>query len=861
MNPFDQFDQPSAANPFDQFDAPAQAAPQAAPDQSWGAYANNLVRKAANSVPVIGGLADKMDAATAAALQPYLGTGMDGASFSDRYAKDMAAQQGNDLAFEQQNPKAAMAAGLAGGVGGTVALTPNALLGMSGTLPTRLGLGALGGTATGAADSAVRGDDPLSGAELGFATGLAGPAIGAGVGAGARAVAGALAEGGALQGVGDAVRGLTVRPAVAPRIEPTFGNAPTLPAPPVDPLAGVDPTGRQMLAKILAGETPDTIMAAQQKVGPQGFLSDINRNGTDLAGSIYSKPGAPSGVIKDAYGARDASTNDRLAAMLNGQLGPAQSPLQFSQGLKDQGGQIAAGLPEILRNAPPVDISPVVQQLDAGAKSAVGPEASAISQAKSWLTKEKPAPQWEMDPLGPSSIPEAPADMTFGPTDNGVRGAAPSRPGMPKAQSLHDFVKSLGGVQDPHGDLTSMGLADIPGLVARSGKGLGPDAVRQVAAEAGYLGPHIDDAMANTSINDLYDALSSEHPVYSVRDQGALDEWNRYAVARDAWEQQGKPNSRPAAPQSVPASAYADMLAPKSQIVAVDHAPTLHNAKTALDNTIRYGNPGLGIDKSAVASAQGAFKQARGGVNAALREQVPGYAGTMDQLSALNRQRQAVQSGTEALGAGKQAIRPDDFAQQWAAMSPEEQQAFRVGMRGNVDQALGTRANDLVALKGITQGENGWNQQKLGTAFGQDAATGINDAIDRENFYKAQKQDVTGGSPTNKNQERRALSEPDRDGGAIGYWHNLSVHRPATWVPDAVKPENLVERFQAGRYAAAREQVAPLLVSHGEKRDALIEAMMAAQQRKMAAQLAARSSAQPVDPLITAMIAAQGRHR
>jgi hypothetical protein len=46
------------------------------------------------------------------------------------------------------------------------------------------------------------------------------------------------------------------------------------------------------------------------------------------------------------------------------------------------------------------------------------------------------------------------------------------------------------------------------------------DQAREAAAEQGYLGPNIDDAMANTFTHDLFDALGKK--TYSVFDDGKL---------------------------------------------------------------------------------------------------------------------------------------------------------------------------------------------------------------------------------------------------------------------------------------------------------------------------------------------------
>ena len=170
----------------------------------------------------------------------------------------------------------------------------------------------------------------------------------------------------------------------------------------------------------------------------------------------------------------------------------------------------------------------------------------------------------EPDPIaGPASGQPRP----FAPTEDYAPRAAPVRPDVPRPQTLQDLVRSLGGVQDPRGDLKSMGLDLIPGLVAKPGKGLGPDAVRQVAAEQGYLGANIDEAMANTTPNDLFNALG-EHPVHSVKDAEGVHQWSAFDQARAEADQVGKAQTRSARPENAPPSAYARDIDPAAPLPA-----------------------------------------------------------------------------------------------------------------------------------------------------------------------------------------------------------------------------------------------------------------------------------------------------
>ncbi len=135
----------------------------------------------------------------------------------------------------------------------------------------------------------------------------------------------------------------------------------------------------------------------------------------------------------------------------------------------------------------------------------------------------------------------------------------------------------------------------------------------------------------------------------------------------------------------------------------------LHKIKGEIDNVIQYDAPGLGIPAAALSRQQGALKHLRGELNDTLEGQVPGYARANAQSSALARRGEAVDLGTQYLGSGKTTASPERFSAEFNQLQPGEQIAFAKGSRGNIDRVLGTKANDLQALKSELQGEGGWN--------------------------------------------------------------------------------------------------------------------------------------------------------
>jgi len=96
---------------------------------------------------------------------------------------------------------------------------------------------------------------------------------------------------------------------------------------------------------------------------------------------------------------------------------------------------------------------------------------------------------------------------------------APARP-----QTLLGFIRGLGGVKDSGGDLRSQNInRRFPGLMNEK-TGLPLDRAREAAVEQGYL-------PEDSTPDDLVQLLLSDEPVYSKRDAGQAEEYNRYQEA------------------------------------------------------------------------------------------------------------------------------------------------------------------------------------------------------------------------------------------------------------------------------------------------------------------------------------------
>ena len=90
-------------------------------------------------------------------------------------------------------------------------------------------------------------------------------------------------------------------------------------------------------------------------------------------------------------------------------------------------------------------------------------------------------------------------------------------------QTLVGFLKSIGGLRDCS-ELRARDARRVwPGLVNNK-RGLSLDYAREAAAESGFLGEPIADAMSNSTVSEFLEALDS-HPHYRTRDVDRLAAW------------------------------------------------------------------------------------------------------------------------------------------------------------------------------------------------------------------------------------------------------------------------------------------------------------------------------------------------
>lgn len=525
----------------------------APPQEAAPVTANSVVRSAATGVPIVGGLMNKLDAASNAALAPLLNRffapedQLAEPTFGERYAHSLRDQEGADKRFATEHPVVDTAAQLAGGIASTapfMAAAPQAF-GLTGTLPQMVRNGAISGAALSGADAATRGENIGDAAAVGGIVGGAAGPVGKGVG--------------------------KVVAAVADRIKP-----PATVARNVESVAGVDvPLSQSQITQKPALSAEEQIMlrggrgdAAQGQA--QGFKDlqderiaharDTIAAGLDPTGqSARAAPQDAAERIASELLAQEQQRQAAAAGVHSGPMSPTQQAQDMARALAPDGQ---------LRAASPIDAGEVLSDRLAAARDAAkadyrgkyaavdaapgefapgsaggfgndveqGLRSAAVSLDKTNTSKALNALRVIDEHLNAVAPGEAHAAAAVAPDharnvadirakfgdavasayDRQAQAAATESRApatAPKAQSLLEFIASKGGL-GPDAELEAIGghghTVNVEGvgrrkLVRQGGWPL--DYAREAAEEAGYLrGNH----NGTSTVNDLLDAIDAE---------------------------------------------------------------------------------------------------------------------------------------------------------------------------------------------------------------------------------------------------------------------------------------------------------------------------------------------------------------
>lgn len=189
-------------------------------------------------------------------------------------------------------------------------------------------------------------------------------------------------------------------------------------------------------------------------------------------------------------------------------------------------------------------------------------------------------------------------------------------------------------------------------------------------------------------------------------------------------------------------------------------AQVLHKVKTEIDDVIEKNLPGLGVPAGALGNQQFALKKFRHQLNELLEQQARGYAEANAVSAALAKRAEAVERGTQYLGNGKTTPSPERFLDEFEGLTMGERIALAKGSRGEIERKLGTKANDLQALRGELQGDGGWNTAKIATVHGDDAARQLMDTVERNLKFRDTHNKVSENAQTEIRRSAREQMKP-----------------------------------------------------------------------------------------------------
>lgn len=116
----------------------------------------------------------------------------------------------------------------------------------------------------------------------------------------------------------------------------------------------------------------------------------------------------------------------------------------------------------------------------------------------------------------------------------------------------------------------------------------------------------------------------------------------------------------------------------------------------------------------------------------AVLAQNPDFARAFAKSEYFDRVSGAADLGRKIFDRGDNPVRSEELAAQWLAMLPGERAALFKGARSKVGDLVRTKSNDLLALKHMMGGEGDYAGRNAATVFGDEAAQGLVNAIDRE---------------------------------------------------------------------------------------------------------------------------------
>jgi hypothetical protein len=157
----------------------------------------------------------------------------------------------------------------------------------------------------------------------------------------------------------------------------------------------------------------------------------------------------------------------------------------------------------------------------------------------------------------------------------------------------------------------------------------------------------------------------------------------------------------------------------------------------------------------------------------------------------------------------KRSTRADELAHELINLSQPEQAARLQGARDAIQEVIDSSVRGDTTARNMLLSKSG--RAKLELLFGQQRADRLVRDLEAEVFGKQKVENVIGGSQTTPKKERvNALMPAPSE---MGYFQSLDLTKPASFIPEWMKPQTIMEGARAQRFGNAYEQIAPILTT------------------------------------------------
>ena len=272
----------------------------------------------------------------------------------------------------------------------------------------------------------------------------------------------------------------------------------------------------------------------------------------------------------------------------------------------------------------------------------------------------------------------------------------------------------------------------------------------------------------------------------------------------------------------------------------------LHSVKYDLGQILKFGDPEMGIVANSVKN--GAGKTVYGELNGLLKNKVPRYEEATNKAEEFINRVQGVKQGYELFRGGENATHPTVFND---IIKEGNIGDITAGARARISNALGTKENDLSALRDILKGSGDFNRQNLERLYGKEAVDRLAGEVSAKSQMRTNYGKIASGSETATNllgAERvveggkgiNTASIVPKESNVFG----LTGHYGLKGL-DATS--NAVRNFGKGEYYS---DLATRMGLQGAERDAFVKRLFADEERRRGVNRRAAGSAAFVPGLL-----------